>query len=302
MQHNGFRVLVLAIWAICVSTSAARANWVFEGGAESATQVARVCKDSEGTLCLEVGCTSGEPLSFRLTSKNMAEMVAAPRLDTLLFVGSQLAGSLEFHASGLEKFQAPFEETHLRGLQRLKDGARAQLHVWYGSDSAPEVHRFTLIGSRVAIEAAQDQCPMPDFAAREVERRTLADPAARILADMREACTVLNGTLTEGEGFAVPFDVDGTGPMDLRVNHGALVCDSTPDMVCGAAGCLTSLWVATADGRYRRVYMNAIQDAIQTDTPGVLSLSFSGARCGAEAQGPCAELFGLQASDLVPLP
>jgi hypothetical protein len=298
MQCNAFRVLLLTIWAAFAWTTTASANWEFEGGEEADLQVARVCKEDGGTLCLELGCSVGEPLGFRLISQNMPEMVAAPRLDTLLFVGSQLAGSLEFRANGLESFRTPLEETHLRGIRQLKAGVRAQLHVWYGEDAAPEIHQFTLIGSRVAIQAAEAQCPMPDFAARELERRTMQDPAARILADMREACTVLSGSLTEGPDYAVPFDIDGTGPMDLRVNHGALVCDSTPDLVCGSAGCLTSLWVGLDDGRYRRVFMNAIQDASERQEPGVVTLSLKGTQCGSADAGPCAQRFELQGAEL----
>ena len=302
MQSNAFRGLVMAICAVFVLGTAAQANWVFESGEGSSSHAARVCAAGEETLCLELGCGEGEPLSFRLISENMADMVAAPRLDTLLFVGSQLAGSLDFNATGLQTFQAPLEETHLRGVQRLKAGLRAQLHVWYSNDSAPEIHRFTLIGSRVAIDAVEAQCPLPDFAQREMERRTQEDPAARIVGDMREACTVLNGTLTEGENFAVPFDIDGKAPMDLRVNHGALVCDSTPEMVCGDAGCLTSLWVGLEDGRYRRVFMNAIQDATPTAEPGVVSIFFKGARCGDEDAGTCEQPYMLDGAELTPRP
>lgn len=302
MKSNAFRVLVMAVWAASVWGTAAQANWVFEGGEEETAHVARVCTGTDEVLCFELGCSAGDPLAFRLTSQNKPDMVAAPRLNTLLFVGSQLAGSLDFSASGLESFHAPLEETHLRGIQRLKAGVRAQLHVWYANDTAPEVFRFTLIGSRVAITGAEAQCPLPDFEARELERRTLQDPAARIRADMREACTVLDGTLTEGEGYAVPFDIDGKGPMDLRVNHGALACDTTPEMVCGPAGCLTSLWLAVEDGRYRRVYMNAIQDAAPTEEPGVVAFTFSGTRCGAEGAAPCEQLYMLQDFELTPKP
>ncbi|SMX38086.1 hypothetical protein [Maliponia aquimaris] len=306
MQSNAFRALVLTVLAFCAPATAALANWEFEGGPEAEVHTARVCEGRDQVLCFELGCTTGEPLGFRLTSRNMAEMVAAPRLDTLLFVGSQLAGSLEFSQSGLESFRAPLEETHLRGIDRLRAGIRAQLHVWYSAEGAPEIHQFTLIGSNAAISAVQEQCPLPDFAERELERRTLADPAAKVLSDMREACSVLSGTLTEGAGFAVPFDLDGQEPMDLRVNHGALVCDSTPDLVCGTAGCLTSLWQGLDDGRYRRVFLNAVQDA-ETVEPGVVKMSFKGSRCkGVEAeegQEPvCDALYDLSDFELTPRP
>ncbi len=297
MQFKAVKVFVPAVWAVILCGAPARADWVFEGGEEASTHVARVCKGGDQELCLELGCSAGEPLSFRLTSRNIPDMVAAPRLDTLLFVGSQLAGSLEFSHSGLETFQAPLEETHLRGINRLKAGIRAQLHVWYSNDGAPEIHRFTLIGSNNAITEVEEYCPLPDFEARELERRTLADPGARIMSDMREACTVLNGEITVGSGFVVPFDVDGQEPMDLRVNHGALVCDSTPDLVCGPAGCLTSLWVGQEDGRYRRVFLNAVQDVVP-DEAGQARMRFSGARCGAEG-ARCEQVFVLDAQELV---
>lgn len=297
MQFKAVKLLVLALSAVFLWSAPARANWVFEGGEGSDTHVARVCKGGDPQLCLELGCSTGEPLSFRLTSQNSPDMVAAPRLDTLLFVGSQLAGSLEFSHTGLETFQAPLEETHLRGIGRLKAGIRAQLHVWYSNDSAPEIHRFTLIGSNNAITSVEEFCPLPDFDARELERRTLSDPGAKIMADMREACAVLDGSMSVGENFAVPFDIDGRAPMDLRVNHGALVCDSTPDLVCGPAGCLTSFWTALDDGRYRRVFMNAVQDARPVE-PGRVALQFKGTRCG-EADALCEQSFVLEGEELV---
>ncbi|MGP6087436.1 hypothetical protein [Antarctobacter jejuensis] len=297
MQFKAVKFLALATWAMILSGAPAHADWTFEGGEEASVHVARVCKGGDQELCLELGCETGESLSFRLTSRNFPDMVAAPRLDTLLFVGSQLAGSLEFSHSGLESFQAPLEETHLRGIDRLKAGVRAQLHVWYSNDSAPEIHRFTLIGSNKAITEVQQFCPLPDFAARELERRTLEDPAARIMADMREACAVLNGKITEGTGFSEPFDIDGKPPMDLRVNHGALVCDSTPDLVCGPAGCLTSLWVAQEEGRYRRVFLNAIQDVVPGEA-GQVKLRYKGSRCGAK-DALCEQAFALDAEELV---
>ncbi|CAN0064425.1 unnamed protein product, partial [Chrysoparadoxa australica] len=192
------------------------------------------------------------------------------------------------------------EETHLRGIQRLKAGIRAQLHVWYSGDAAPEVHNFTLIGSRNAITAVEQVCPQPDFAAREMERRTLPDPATKILGDMREACTVLDGQLSVGEDFDVAIDIDGKPPMDLRVNHGAMVCDSTPDMVCGAAGCLTSFWLGLDDGRYRRVFLDAIQDATLTEQPGVLTLSLNGPRCGGDDTVACDRIYELDGFELKP--
>lgn len=301
MRSNAFKTLFLALLTVWAWSTAALANWEFIGGDDATAHAARVCKGTDEVLCLELGCARGDPLSFRLTSQNMAGMVAAPRLDTLLFVGSQLAGSLDFSQSGLESFHAPLEETHLRGIQRLKAGVRAQLHVWYSGDAAPEVHRFTLIGSRVAINAVEQYCPLPDFAAREMDRRTLKDPATKILGDMREACTVLDGQLTVGDTFAKTIDIDGKPPMDLRVNHGAMVCDSTPDMVCGPAGCLTSFWLGLEDGRYRRVFLDAIQDAALTGQPGVLTLSLKGSRCGdGDDAGPCGRRYVLDGFELKP--
>ncbi|SNT22789.1 hypothetical protein [Antarctobacter heliothermus] len=301
MQSNAFKTLILAILAACVWSGAARADWEFIGGEEATVHTARVCKGADEVLCLELGCTLGDPLAFRLTSQNMAGMVAAAQLDTLLFVGSQLAGSLDFSQSGLESFHAPLEETHLRGIQRLKAGIRAQLHVWYSGDAAPEVHNFTLIGSQNAITAVEQFCPQPDFAARELERRTLPDPATKILGDMREACTVLDGQLTVGEDFDVAIDIDGKPPLDLRVNHGAMVCDSTPDMVCGPAGCLTSFWLGLDNGQYRRVFLDAIQDAALTGQPGVLTLSLKGSRCGdGDDAGPCGRAYELDGFELKP--
>ncbi|MBV7395986.1 hypothetical protein [Mameliella sediminis] len=301
MQSKAFRALILAIAAFWSWTGTAMANWEFIGGEGATDHAARVCNGSDQRLCFELACAQGDPLSYRLTSQNMPDMVAAPRLDTLLFVGSQLAGSLDFSHSGLESFHAPLEETHLRGINRLKAGIRAQLHVWYSADSAPEIHRFTLIGSNAAITEVQKYCPLPDFAERELERRTLKDPAAQILGDMREACSVLDGQLTVGTGFQQTLDIDGKPPLDLRVNHGAMVCDSTPDMVCGPAGCLTSFWIGLEDGRYRRVFLNAIQDAAVTGQPGVLTLSFKGSACGeSEDAGPCGKRYELDGFDLKP--
>lgn len=301
MQFKAVERLVLALLAVWVWSAPAAADWEFIGGEEATVHAARVCKGTDEVLCLELGCTFGDPLAFRLTSENMSDMVAAPRLDTLLFVGSQLAGSLVFSQSGLESFHAPVEETHLRGIQRLKAGIRAQLHVWYSGDSAPEIHRFTLIGSQNAITEVQEYCPNPDFALREIERRTLEDPAAKILGDMREACTVLDGNLAVGPDFGVPIDIDGKPPMDLQVNHGAMVCDSTPDMVCGPAGCLTSFWLGLEDGQYRRVFLDAIQDAALTGQPGVLTLSFKGAQCGGgDDAGPCGKRYELDGFELKP--
>ncbi|WP_167648446.1 hypothetical protein [Mameliella alba] len=299
MQSKAFKALTLAIVGLCAWTGAAWANWEFVGGEEATEHVARVCNGDDEVICFELGCSTGEPLAYRLTTRNMPGMVAAPRLDSLLFVGSQLAGSLDFSHTGLESFHAPLEETQLRGIDRLKAGIRAQLHVWDSADSAPVIHRFTLIGSNAAITEVQKFCPLPDFDQRELERRTLPDPAAQILGDMREACTVLDGQLTVSDGFSQQIDIDGKPPMDLRINHGAMLCDSTPDMVCGPAGCLTSFWLGMEDGRYRRVFLNAIQDAAITGQPGVLTLIVKGSQCGdGDEAGPCGKRYELDGFEL----
>lgn len=288
------RVWVFSVLAI-VWAAAAQAQWVSTTQEGSGRHAATGCTEiGDRKLCLELSCTDGAPLSWGLSSENIAEMVAAPAVDALVFVGSRLAGSLDFTASGLEAFRAPLEEAHLDGLERLKAGITAELRIWFGADVPPAIHRIGLRGSRKAIEAVEAACPMPDFAAREIERRTMADPGAVVLGELAEACTALDGALTVQEGFVREVELDGAPGLDLVIDHSLAECSTAASLVCGASGCLHSVWLQQSDGRYRRVFLDSVRSVLPVE-PGVIEMARQGRACGG---GSCRTRYIVNAGTL----
>lgn len=263
-----------------LSAGAAQAQWVVDSDVLTGRHAASVCTASgDAELCLELSCTSEEPLSWGLRSQGVADLVAAPAVDALMVVGSSLVGTLEFEGVAIESFRAPLEETHVDGLERMKAGMRADMRMWFGVEEAPELYRFGLSGSRKAISEVEALCPLPDFAAREVERRTVPDPGSVVLGELAEACRTLDGTLSVQEGFVREMDLDGTGELDLAVDHSLAECSTATSLVCSDAGCQNSFWLAQEDGRFRRVFLETIKEFTAVE-PGVVEITFQGAACG----------------------
>ncbi|KUF09688.1 hypothetical protein [Pseudoponticoccus marisrubri] len=283
---------IVTLWA-----GAAAAQWSFENTETGA--VARGCSDpARGgqSLCLELSCADGAPLAWGLTTETVAELVAAPSAEALVFVGSRDAGTLDFRATGPGTFRAPLRETHLGGIDWLKRGLRAELRLWAGADAPFQSFRVGLIGSRKAIEAVEAACPMPDFEAAEREARTLEDPETVVLGQIAEACAALDGMLTVQEGFAREVELDGANGPDFVIAHGLAACSTTPELLCGAGGCLHSVWLARDDGRYLRVFEDYV-DTITPVEPGVLEMRRPGAGCGRDEAG-CITRYGVTAEGL----
>lgn len=286
--------LCLGLWSGQVA-----AEWTDVGATEQPLRAVSVCGDVRdgATLCFGLSCAGGGALGFTLQSTGDADLLARPDLEAQVFVGARALAPLAFRSVGLGAFEADLTEAHLPGLERLKAGLGMELRYWESDEAPPVVRRMSLTGSRDAIEAAEAACPLPDFAAQDRAARTLADPATRIRADMDEACAALGGDVTAEPGFVMPFDIDGAGRLDLRINHGRLRCSAAENLVCGPAGCLTSLWQAQPDGTYLRVFLNAIQDAAP-EAPGRVRLSLRGSLCGRIGAGPCTRVYTLQGDAL----
>lgn len=286
-----FSVLVL-VWA-----AAAQAQWVATTDEATGRHAASGCAETRGAkICFEMSCSEGRPLSWGLASENIADMIAAPSVEALVFVGSRLAGSLDFTASGLEEFRAPLEESHLDGVERLKAGLTAELRIWFGADVPPAIYRVGLRGSRKAIESVQAACPLPDFAAREIERRTMQEPGAVVLGELAEACTALDGTLTVQEDFVREMELDGTPGLDLVIDHSLAECSTAQSLVCGPSGCLHSVWLRQPDDRYRRVFQDSIQSFHPVE-PGVVEMRHRDRACG---NGDCLKRYLVNADALEP--
>lgn len=276
-------LICASLWA---GTAQAQTSWVVESKPDLEQHAAGVCTDSgDASVCLELSCSADQPLSWGMRSQGVADLVGAASVDALMVVGSSLIGTLEFETVGIESFRAPLEETHVDGLERLKAGMRADMRMWFGPEEAPELYRFGLSGSRKAITEMESLCPLPDFAAREVERRTQADPGSVILGELAEACRTLDGTLAVMEGFVREVDLDGQAGVDLVVDHSLAECSTATSLVCSDAGCQNSFWLAQEDGRYRRVFLDTIQ-SYQSAEPGVMEITFQGRACG-RSGGTC---------------
>ncbi len=285
------RKLGMLIWALLVAgTAQAQASWVVESDPSTGRHAARACTEGgDASVCLELSCSTEQPLSWGMRTEGIADLVVAESVDALMVVGSSLVGTLEFESVGMESFRAPLEETHVDGLERLKAGMRADMRMWFGPEEAPELYRFGLSGSRKAISEVEALCPLPDFAAREVERRTQVDPGSVVLGELAEACRTLDGTIAVMEGFLSEVDLDGEGAMDLVVDHSLAECSTATSLVCSDAGCQNSFWLAQEDGRYRRVFLDTIQ-SYRSAEPGVVEITFQGVACG-RGGGSCTRRY-----------
>ncbi|WP_370311861.1 hypothetical protein [Sagittula sp.] len=297
------RVAVVAL-ALAHVAGGARADWTYQAGPEEGRHAGFVCAEGTGErsgerLCFGLSCNAGSALAFGMSAEGAADLLARSEVDVQIFAGPRVLAPLRFHTIGLGTFEAPLEEAHLPGLERLKAGARMELRYWEAYDAPPAVWSFPLTGSRTTIETLEQVCPMPDFAAQERAARTEADPGATVLADMREACAVLGGEVTVGAGYTTPIDLDGAGAEDLALNHGALSCSAAEDLVCGPAGCLRSVWQAQEDGQFLRVFLNTAQ-GIAAEAPGSLRFTFSGSLCGRVGAGPCEQVWSLQDGEMAP--
>ncbi|EBA07454.1 hypothetical protein [Sagittula stellata] len=289
---------------LALAAGGAQADWAYQAGPEEGRHAGFVCADGTGIrsgerLCFGLACNAGGPMAFGMSSEGAADLIARSDVDVQIFAGSRVLAPLSFHTIGLGTFEAPLEEAHVPGLERLKAAVRMELRYWEAHDAPPVVWRFSLTGSRTTIETMERVCPMPDFAAQERAARTVADPAAKVLSDMREACAVLGGEVTVGEGYATPIDIDGGGAPDLALNHGALSCSAAENLVCGPAGCLRSVWQAQEDGQFLRVFLNTAQ-SIAEESAGGVRFTFSGSMCGRVGAGPCEQVWSLQGGELTP--
>lgn len=265
----------LLLWA-----GTAQADWVVESDPQSGRHAARSCAaNGAAELCLELACSAEAPLAWGLRSTGVADLVAASSVDALVVVGSRLVGTLAFETTGIERYEAPLEKSHVEGLERLKAGMRADMRMWFGPEEAPELFRFGLQGSRRAISEVEALCPLPDFAAREEERRTTEDPGSVILGELAEACRALDGMVSVQEGFVREIDLDGRGEIDLVVDHSLAECSTAASLVCSDAGCQHSAWLAQEDGRFRRVFLDTIE-GYAVPRAGVMEITYQGGACG----------------------
>ncbi len=239
-------------------------------------------------------------MQFTLQAEGEGLSLPGPDFEVQVFVGARVLSPMQFSATD-SGFAAPVTKAHLAGLDRLKAGARMDLRYWENDEQPPVRWRFSLTGSRVSIEALEAVCDLPDFAGQERSERLSQDPASEILGDMVEACAALDGQVAEVEGYAESIDLDGAAPLDLRVNHGLLACSTAEDMVCGPAGCLTSLWQALPEGGYLRVFQNAVRD-VTPEAAGAVRLSLQGSLCGRRNAPPCERVYVLDDDTLVPAP
>lgn len=299
------RAVITAAMMLAAGTGSASANgWSYQQGPEEGRHAAFVCAEGQGAkagerLCFGLSCSADQPMRFGLSAEGDADLLARPDLDAQVFAGVRVMPPLAYVSSGLGTFDAPMTEGHLAGIEGLKNGSRMELRYWESVDAPPTVWQLSLTGSRNALTELETACPMPDFAAQEKADRTMADPAAKVLADMREACAALGGEVTVGAGYATQIDLDGSDPADLVLRHGALTCSTAEDLVCGPAGCLTTIWQAGAGG-FTRVFMNAVQDVSEA-APGTVTLTLKGSLCGRVGAPACTQLWELQGDTLAPL-
>jgi hypothetical protein len=277
------------------------AQWQATGAEGGVAPRAGLCTESRDgrTLCFGLSCPNGGPMQFDLAVVGDDDLVTRDALETTVFVGATALPPLVFERLAEGRFAASLTEAHLPGVERLKAAMQADLRFWADPDSPPEHWPLTLRGSRKAIETVEAGCPLPDFEAQALASRRLTDPAQQVLSDMQAACALLGGSVTVEDGFAREMDIDGLSPTDLRLDHGKLRCSAAEGLVCGPAGCLTTLWLGQAEGGYLRVYRNAVQD-MAPEAPGAVAVTYRGSMCGRVGAGPCLRRYLLQGSEMVP--
>lgn len=281
--------------AMMLASPGTAQEWTFQQGPEPGRNAAWICDEG---FCVGLSCDAGGPLGFGLSGQDDADLAARPDLDALVFVGGTALPPLAFRSIGPGTFEAKLTRDALRGIERLKAGVEMEVLYWETADDMPVRRFLSLKGSRDAITAVEAACPLPDFDAQERAALTLRDPASHVLEDMRSACAVLDGEITEGARFAEAIDLDGVAPEDLVLRHGELSCSTVDDLVCGPAGCLTSVWQA-GEGGYTRVFLNAVQD-VAAEQPGALRLTLKGSLCGRIGAGECQQVWALQDGELAP--
>lgn len=280
------------MFGVLLWASAAQAQWATIDDPVADRHAAQVCSTGKEKVCFELSCQGGAPLTWRMASEDVIDMVVAPSVRVLIFVGARLAGELEFQQTMPGEYEAPLEKWHEEGLKRLKEGASAELRLWFDGEQPPQIHRLGLRGSRDALTAVETACTKPDFEAREVARRTSQNPLVEILGDMKEACDALGGELRPREGLAEAIDIDGQDPIDLRVNHARAECSAVSNMVCGPSGCLTSLWLGLEGGDYRQAYEGNVQD-LRMVMPGIVEMELVGEACDLAAGAKCKRRYAL---------
>ena len=287
----------------CLTPSFALADWAFDAPRRILSHSAMSCGSTgDGSYCLELGCVEGGPLMFHLNALEHSRMSEANKVRLNLSVARQLMPAIEFTLGGdVGLFDAPFEERHIEGLEALKAGNRAEARFWMGPVLQGAKGPVSLRGSSKAIDAALAACPMPDFAARDLERRTVDDPRAAVRLAMAEMCGEVGGVTSEpNETFVTEVDADGKAPMDLLMNHGAVPCSTAATLVCGSAGCVNSLWIGQESGRYVRVLQTNLY-GLTADGSGRIIVDFHGSACGLVGAAPCAKAFRVEPTRLDPL-
>lgn len=287
--------------------STARAEWIFNYAANAQKSAAGACPindidDTAQQFCFYASCEGGGPLRFEATTSKIPVLQGETEFDIRVIVDNQIATTLEFVRFGqTHHYNAPLEQYQLRALEMLRNGRRAELQVVIGR-SAPVLRMdLSLRGSGRAIGQALAACPMPDFAARDLQRRITADPAKHAGAPLLKECTEVGGTMTVEPGYAEWTDIDGVGGPDVRVNWGAAVCDAAPRMYCGTAGCTHSLYVAQPDGMYRRVFTDNMH-GFQTEGPGIVRIHFHGSYCGRVGAEACSKRYRMGPVKLEEIP
>lgn len=138
-------------------------DWQYQQGPEPGRHAAWVCGEQDGqTLCFGLSCDGGGPLAFGLSDPDSADLVAVPDLYALVFAGPSALPPFDFRSIGPGVFTAPVTPEHLPDLDRLKAAAQMELIYWEDPDAMPRLWFLSLKGSRDAITAVMEACPLPE--------------------------------------------------------------------------------------------------------------------------------------------
>lgn len=288
---------------LCFFARPLHAEWIVNGPENILDQSALVCGTTpNGEVCLELGCDSGGELQFAMNALYHSRMSEANLIETNLYVGKRMIPVIDLENAGDHGiFRGQLEQYHLDGLKLLKAGRRANARFWMGANLQGDKGDFSLKGSGKAIDAVMAACPLPDFKARDLAQRTVDDPLAHVRSEYTAECNRMGGQIAAvQEHVMTSLDADGETPMDIVIDHGAMICSTSPSHYCGSAGCLTSLWIGQENGRFTRVFSGNTY-GISADGSGVVTMAFHGGACGLAGAAPCKKSYSVFADRLEPV-
>lgn len=227
-------------------------------------------------FCFSLACGSGNPLQYEMAfaGAGFDESDAQVRV---IVDGRALAQLTMPRVTEQSEFvyRTPVVLDRDAGLlAALRSGRTGRIEFSVGGQPG-RGRDFSLAGSSRALDFAFSRCEL----APPPPPPAVADPAARVRAELTAECTESGQVASFDDTFIELRDIDLDGREDLFLNYGAYRCGDYGLMYCGSAGCATDIWWQTPAGDYTLV-TNSYFYEISTETVPVTTMRTHGSACG----------------------